>query len=118
MPKIIRKLPNEPFEVLEVNEKYGHELNRYIGCDLLDFIYMDQEHRLFLIVDDIGALKESEANFKIRLASPSSYPIVILYGTVIMFRKDDEQLVDITEEDIHRFQELLVDDMFLHTPIY
>ena len=110
MTKMLLKLPDQPLEIVETDEKYlMNASKKHIGFgNLIQYLY--QENTEFILaVDEEGLLKRLPLNFFSKLVTQKGEYIQPLVGPVVFARCKpinprkqeiwDFELTDVTEED-------------------
>lgn len=115
MITVIIKEPNKKPEVKQYPDYFSkNDIEKIINCDWTDRVTIAQN--LIMYVDDTALIKKLPLNLKIR-TNNKAFPIQHIYGTVVVIRRkiidDDFDFVDITQEDIDRFNKLLQDSLCL-----
>lgn len=114
--KVIVKQVGKPAEIMEVDYKYRNEVGKLIDEGITNEYVHIVQNELAMVVDEDGLPKELPFNFLLSTNSPH-YPIQAIVGTVVFCRYQwenpwekeiyDYELMDVTEQDIERVNELL-----------
>lgn len=110
MTKMLLKLPDQPLEIVETDEKYLMDASKkHIGSgNLIQYLYQESTE-FILAVDEEGLLKRLPLNFFTKMVTKNGEYIQPLVGPVVFARckpinpreKEiyDFEVTDITEED-------------------
>ena len=118
--KIAVKEIGKPLKIEETTEKYRTDMaQKYISSKDLEGVWLNDNHTLSLMVDEVGLWKELPLNFLMGFQSPH-FPIQKMVGTVVFVRTKpitnylaeiwDYEVEDLTDEDISVINYILSDE--------